>query len=93
MTEIIDAQKITVLASVKILEMIARDKISWQKDEFWGYEVPAEIPGVEIDRFELNRYYSRDEMRELSEDLKRERLNWLAKFPRLDKDIIRALGP
>ena len=84
-------QKITVLDSVKILEMIARDKISWQKDEFWGYEVPAEIPGVEIDRFELNRYYSRDEMRELSEDLKRERLNWLAKFPRLDKGIIKAL--
>jgi phosphoenolpyruvate carboxykinase (ATP) len=46
-------QKITVVDSVKILEMVTRDKISWQKDDFWGYEVAAEIPGVEMDRFDL----------------------------------------
>ena len=86
-------QKITVLDSVKILEMIARDKISWHKDRFWGYEVPVAIPGVELDRFDLNNFYSREQIRELSEDLKRERLDWLAQFPGLDKAIISALKP
>ena len=86
-------QKITVVDSVKILEMIARDEISWHRDEFWGYEVPQKIPGVDLDRFELNRYYSAEQIKELSEELKRERLDWLARFPGLDKDIIRALKP
>ena len=86
-------QKITVLDSVKILEMIARDEIVWQQDDFWGYEVPAEIPGVELNRFDLNRYYSKEQIRELSENLKRERLEWLAQYPGLDTDIIGALKP
>ncbi|GAF87895.1 unnamed protein product, partial [marine sediment metagenome] len=86
-------QKITVVDSVKILEMIARDEISWHRDEFWGYEVPQKIPGVDIGRFELNRYYSAERIRELSEELKRERLDWLARFPGLDTDIIKALKP
>jgi phosphoenolpyruvate carboxykinase (ATP) len=86
-------QKITVVDSVKILEMIAKDKISWQRDDFWGYEVAAEIPGVEIDRFDLKRYYSGEQIKDLSEKLKQERMEWLAGFPGLDKSIIGALKP
>ena len=86
-------QKITVADSVKVLEMLARDKITWQKDEFWGYQVPAEIPGVELERFNLNNFYSRDEVRELSQGLKQERLEWLARFPGLDRDITNVLKP
>jgi len=86
-------QNITHKDSLKILEMIARDKISWQKDEFWGYEVPVEIPGVDLDRFDLKRYYPEEEIREMSQDLKQERLEWLSCFPGLDKDIINAIMP
>jgi len=86
-------QKITVLDSVKILEMLARDKISWHRDDFWGYEVPIKIPGVELDRFGLNNFYSNEEIRELSEDLKRERLKWLSQFAGLNEDIISVLKP
>jgi phosphoenolpyruvate carboxykinase (ATP) len=86
-------QKITVLDSVKILEMLARDKISWRRDEFWGYEVPVKIPGVELGRFDLGNFYSKEQIQELSEDLKQERLEWLAQFPGLDKDITSAIKP
>jgi phosphoenolpyruvate carboxykinase (ATP) len=84
-------QKITVLDSVKILEMLARDKITWERDNFWGYEVPVKIPGVELDRFGLSNFYSKEQIRQLSEDLMRERLEWLARFPGLNKDIISAI--
>ena len=84
-------QKITVKDSVKIVEMIARDKITWKKDEFWGYEVPVDIPGVDLGRFDLSNYYTEEQIKELSEDLKRERLEWLSQFPRLDGDIINAI--
>lgn len=86
-------QKITVRDSVKIIEMIARDKIAWTKDEFWGYEVPVDIPGVDLNRFNLNSYYPPDLVREMSNDLKRDRLEWLSQFKRLDNDILNALNP
>jgi len=84
-------QKITVKDSVKIIEMIARDEITWAKNDFWGYEVPVDIPGVDMGRFDLNNYYDNEEIQELSEDLKRDRLEWLSRFSRLDKDIINAI--
>jgi phosphoenolpyruvate carboxykinase (ATP) len=86
-------QKITIKDSVKIMEMIAKDKITWGKDDFWGYEVPLEIPGVELDRFDLKNYYSDSQIEEVSEQLKRERLNWLAQFPSLSLDIMQAIKP
>ena len=86
-------QKITHKDSLKILEMIARDKIEWQKDGFWGYEVPVHIPGVDLERFDLTNYYTEEQVQELSENLKRERLEWLAQFHRLDRGIINALRP
>ncbi len=84
-------QKITVRDSIKILEMIARDKITWRRDDFWGYDVPSEIPGVDIERFDLNNYYTDEQIEQLSYDLRRERLNWLSQFPSLNQDILSAV--
>jgi len=86
-------QKITLRDSVKILEMIAKDKITWERDDFWGYDVPTEIPGVELDRFDPKKYYTDEQMERLSIDLKRERLAWLEQFPSLDRAIINAIKP
>ena len=86
-------QKITHRDSLKIMEMLARDKIVWKKDEFWGYEVPSQIPGVDLSRFDLSNYYPEEQMQELSEDLKSERLEWLSQFQRLNRDIGNALKP
>lgn len=86
-------QKITVKDSVKILEMIARNEIIWKKDEFWGYEVPVQIPGIDLNRFDLDNYYSKEQIQRLSEDLKQQRLEWLSQFKRLDKDILKAIMP
>jgi len=84
-------QKITVRDSAKIVEMIARDEITWRWDDFWDYEVPSDIPGVELDRFEPKNYYSDEQIEQLSHDLKKERLDWLSQFPNLSPDILRAL--
>ncbi len=86
-------RKITHRDSLKILEMIARDKIIWQKDEFWGYEVPVQIPGVDLDRFDLNQHYPEEQIQGISEDLKQERLEWLSQFRGLKRDIINAIVP
>ncbi|MFC2045604.1 phosphoenolpyruvate carboxykinase (ATP) [Chloroflexota bacterium] len=86
-------QKISHKDSLKILEMIARDKIEWEKDEFWGYDVPVEIPGVQMHRFDLSNYYPEELVQEMSKELKQERLEWLSRFKGLNSDIIKALNP
>ena len=86
-------QKIALYDSAKILEMIARDRIVWKRDEFWGYEVPFHIPEVDLSRFDPRNYYLDDEIQELSQSLKVERLSWLSEFEDLNRDIINALMP
>ncbi|UCD54518.1 MAG: phosphoenolpyruvate carboxykinase [Dehalococcoidia bacterium] len=88
-----NGQNISVKDSVKILEMIARDKIEWRKDDFWGYEVPVHIPDIDLSRFDLNNFYTEEQIQGLSGKLKRERLEWLSQFKGLDKDILNALMP
>jgi phosphoenolpyruvate carboxykinase (ATP) len=84
-------QNIKVRDSVKIIEMIAKDKISWQQDDFWGYEVPTNIPGVELERFQPENYYSEEQMERLSAELKQQRVDWLSQFPNLDKGILKVV--
>jgi phosphoenolpyruvate carboxykinase (ATP) len=84
-------QKITVRDTVKIIEMIAKDRIAWRRDDFWGYDVPSAIPDVELDRFEPKNYYSDEQIEQLSYDLKKERLEWLAQFPSLRPEVLNVL--
>jgi len=86
-------QKITVRDSVKILEMLARDEITWRKDDFWGYDVPVDIPGIDLARFDLDCYYSEEQITGIAQDLKQERLEWLSQFKGLDPDIFKAIKP
>jgi phosphoenolpyruvate carboxykinase (ATP) len=73
--------------------MIARDKIVWKRDDFWGYEVPAEIPGLDMSRFDLNNYYSEYQIKKLCQILKKERVEWLSQFSGLDPAVVSALRP
>ncbi len=86
-------QKITVRDSIKIVEMIARDRITWRRDDFWGYDIPSEIPGIEPARFDPKNYYSDEQIEQLSQDLKSERLAWLSQFSPLNQDILNAIKP
>ncbi len=55
--------------------------------------MPVEVPGVDLNRFDLSNYYTEEQIKQLSVDLRRERLGWLSQFSGLDRDIISALKP
>ena len=57
----------------------------------YGYEVPVEIPGIDLSRFDLSNYYPEEQLQQISADLKQERLEWLSQFPGLNQEIINAL--
>ena len=53
--------------------------------------MPVQIPGVELKRFDPSNYYPEEQILQISDDLKQERLKWLAQFKQLDRDIVNAL--
>jgi len=84
-------EDITVKLSTKLMAELARGTVEWKSDPDWGYLVPAEIPGVDIERYEPSRYYGPSEYRDRIEALRRERLAWLSQFPGLREEIRAAL--
>jgi phosphoenolpyruvate carboxykinase (ATP) len=84
-------EKVTIKASTEIMKQIAKEGIRWKKDPDWGYEVPAEVPGIDLSKYDPRSYYSPEEYAGLVEKLRQERREWLAKFPGLDSVIPRAV--
>jgi len=83
--------KITIKISTEIMKQIAKEGIRWQKDPDWGYEVPVEVPGIDLARYDPRKHYSPAEYAELIDKLRAERRAWLAQFPGLDPAIPRAI--
>ncbi len=90
-TEGTAGENITVRDSVHIIEMIARDRIRWKEDPFWGYEVPEEVPGMDYERFDLKNFYQPEEIQALEEALRNERIEWLERFSDLDPAVVDAI--
>ena len=90
--EVTNGKKLRVQDSAAIIREIARGRVKWEEDGYWGYEVPAEVPGMEIEKFKPERYYTDAEAKILNDALKEERIAWLESFPDLDPAIVKALG-
>jgi phosphoenolpyruvate carboxykinase (ATP) len=84
-------EKITIPISTTIMKQIAREAITWEADPDWGYEVPREVPGIDLARYSPRRHYSETDYADLVAKLRRERRDWLARFPGLDPEISRAI--
>jgi phosphoenolpyruvate carboxykinase (ATP) len=84
-------QKIQITDTVKIMEMIVRDEVTWERDSFWGYDVPVDIPGVNLEHFRPENFYPREKATEVSRELKQERIDWLSQFSDLKPEIMDVL--
>jgi phosphoenolpyruvate carboxykinase (ATP) len=82
-----NGEKIKVLDSSEIIKQIVRGGIKWKIDPDWNYQVPSQIEGVNVERFDPLRFYSQNEYRELIKNLRTERKEYLAKFPGLVPQI------
>lgn len=85
-------EKITVKLSAQIMKHLATGDIAWRKDPDWGYLVPDQIPGVDLERFDPASHYTPAQYSELTEKLRQERRVWLEQFPGLDPKIPASVG-
>lgn len=82
-------QDIGVEDTVSIVRSITKDTISWQEDPTTGMVIPASVPGIDIDRFDVAEHV--DDHEERLTELKEERRAYLEAFDGLDSDIVDAV--
>jgi phosphoenolpyruvate carboxykinase (ATP) len=73
-----------------IIRGIARGTIEWVRDRYWNLEVPSRVDGMDLSKFDLARFYSEEEIRNMVDALRRERLEYLSSFKGLRQEILEA---
>ncbi|SHK70887.1 phosphoenolpyruvate carboxykinase (ATP) [Desulforamulus aeronauticus DSM 10349] len=92
-TGAVGGKKITIQLSTEIMKAIAKGNIRWERDDDWGYEVAAEIPGLAMSQYQPRKYYDTQTYDELVAKLRQERREWLNKYPGLKDEILLAVEP
>jgi len=75
-----------------IVRGIARGDIEWKSEPFFGVQTPKKVNGMDINKFDLTRFYSEAQIRAYVDQLKSERMEYLKKFAGLDAAIVNAMG-
>jgi phosphoenolpyruvate carboxykinase (ATP) len=92
-----DSKKIAIEDSGAIVRAIAERSITWERDPDFGYEVARNLPGVEdAEKLQPRSLYERikrlDEYGEWVGRLRRERVEFLARYPELRAEIVGAIS-
>lgn len=66
--------------SALIMRQVVEGNVQWKKDTYWGYDVPAVIPGVDLDRFRLSRFYTKRKITSINSAVRLERQEWMKQF-------------
>ncbi|MFB6299626.1 MAG: phosphoenolpyruvate carboxykinase (ATP) [Halobacteriales archaeon] len=80
-----DSKDICVEDSVTILRELARGTVEWTDDERSGLRIPAEIPGLDIDAFDVADHVEEYDRKRRA--LREERREYLEDFDDLDDEI------
>jgi phosphoenolpyruvate carboxykinase (ATP) len=92
------SEKVRIKHSSAIVKGIAEGTIEWTEDPHFGYQVAVSVPGIEesdaavLRPKDLYESQSRmDEYEKIVDTLKRERVEYLQKFPALSDEIVDAV--
>ncbi|HEX9122358.1 MAG TPA: phosphoenolpyruvate carboxykinase [Actinomycetota bacterium] len=91
------SKKVKIPHSSAIVKAIAEGTITWDHDDDFGYQVAADVPGIEDpELLQPVRLYERQgrrrEYRDFVQRFKAERRAHLERFPELSRDIVEAVG-
>ncbi|HET9878561.1 MAG TPA: phosphoenolpyruvate carboxykinase [Candidatus Limnocylindria bacterium] len=90
------SKKMAIEDSSAIVEAIVEGSITWERDPDFGYEVATAVPGIDdIEKLQPRRLYERlgrtEAYEAIVERLKRERVEFLERYPGLKPEIIEAV--
>ena len=80
-------QKVTrveILEMAAIIRGIARGTITWVDEPYFGTQVPERVEGVDMSRFDLNKFYTQEQIDNYLSKLNLERREYLKGFTNLN---------
>ena len=86
------ATRIAIPEMAAIIRGIVRNTIQWETDPYFGTQVPQKVEGVDLSKFDLSRYYTKEQAQEYSLRLKEERRKYLEGFPGLNEKVVQGFS-
>jgi len=83
--------KISIEVTTTIMKHLAKGTVKWTLDPDWGYQVPLEVPEIDISKYNPVKYFTTEEYQERISKLRSERVCWLSKYSGLKDEIIQAI--
>ncbi len=84
-------KRIEINEMASIIRGIVRGTIKWRKDPYFGMQVPEVVEGVDMGKYDPAKFYSKEQIDGMVKELKKEREEYLNKFPGLNVKIVTAL--
>ena len=85
-----EVTRIQIPETSALFRAIVRGTVKWTTEPYFGMTVPEEIEGVDIRKFDPTSFYSQAVIEQYASELKRERREYLEKYPGLEPAIIKA---
>ncbi|MDH5401586.1 MAG: phosphoenolpyruvate carboxykinase [Candidatus Heimdallarchaeota archaeon] len=82
---------ISVDTTLRCIEAAIRGKIEWIDDETLGYQIPAKIEKVDLDKLSPHKFYGEEKYKQLMENLKVDRKSFLTQFNGIQEEIINSI--
>jgi len=87
-----EVTRIQIPETSALFRSIVRGRVKWIDEPHFGTQVPTEIDGADIDRFDVRSHYSNEEIARYVDDLKRERREYLEQFTTLNPAVAKAVS-
>jgi phosphoenolpyruvate carboxykinase (ATP) len=71
-----------------IIRGIVKNSLEWERDPYFDALVPRKVSGVQMTKFDLSLFYSREEINHYVSELEKERFEWLKQFKNLNTAIV-----
>ncbi|MBD3227843.1 MAG: phosphoenolpyruvate carboxykinase (GTP) [Candidatus Lokiarchaeota archaeon] len=84
-------ERIPIDEMANIIRGIARDSIKWKPEPYFGTLIPEDVEGVDMSKYDPQKFYSEKQIDKLVRELKEERIKYISKLKGLNRAIIDAL--
>ena len=71
-----------------IIRGIIRNAGKWEREPYFNTLVPVKVNGAQMTKFDLSKFYSKEQIKVYVDKLKDERVEWLKRFDNLNPEIL-----
>lgn len=79
--------RVQIPEMASIIRSIARGTMEWVDEPYFGTKVPKGVDGIDVDRFNLSKFYSQSRAEELVRHLVSERIEYVERFKDLEPNV------